>query len=343
MMWLRRVILFSSIFSLIIGLILGLSRSNFWEILQSISQHHFLIMSGSFFGTLITLERIVTIKHKWTHFLPLLNGSSIVFFLLGNEELAVFMLFVGAFVMLIMYSMFWWQHRDIIHSLFVLSGICYGIAIFYAYRSDLSSSVRFFELFFLITIVAERLELARFINVPEYFKKGLLLSILVLMVVSFYYKWNEIYGVVISLMALGLIQYDIAKKNIQSKEPHRFRGWALMIGYYWLFIHGVSFLIPNVLTYDIQIHTFFLGFVMNMVFAHVTIILPAVLKIQYNVNTKVYYIIWVLFQIVLLYRFITYRFFFQSIFFFNLCECDCGCVVFCCKYYLLNKKQSGKK
>ncbi len=312
-MWLRRFILFVSIFSMVVGLIVGLSRASFWNVLQNIAQYHFLIMSGSFFGTLITLERIVTIKQKWAHLLPLLNGSSIVFFLLGNVAFALFMLFIGSLVMLVMYIVFWRQHKDLIHSLFILSGVCYAMAVLeYAFNTNLFLSVRFFELFFLITIVAERLELARFINVPEYFKRGLLLSLLLLVIISFFQRWNEFYGIIISLTTLGLIQYDIAKKNIKAREPHRFRGWALMVGYYWLLIHGISFLIPHILTYDIQIHTFFLGFVMNMVFAHVTIILPAVLKVQYDVNTKVYYMIWFVFQMILIYRFLSYRYFMEQ-------------------------------
>jgi len=102
---------------------------------------------------------------------------------------------------------------------------------------------------------------------------------------------------------MWFILYDIARINIRSKEPHRFRGYALISAYYWLFIHGLSFIFSQWFSYDTRIHSFFLGFVMNMVFAHVSIILPAVLKVQFTIPSKTYYLMWFMFQTILLARF----------------------------------------
>ncbi len=304
-MFVRKVILVGSIFSMVIGLILGLSRASFIEAMKAVSHYHFLIMSGSFFGTLITLERALTIKNQWAKFLPVINGISIVFFLINKSDIAILSLFLGGCAMFLMYAFFFSQHKNMIHLLFLISGWCYVMAVIqYSYFNNMTLSVRFFELFFLITIVAERMELARFINVSEYLKKLMFLFLLLALVISFQSDLDMLYGIIIILCSLWLINYDIAKKNIRSKEPHRFMGFALMVGYYWLLIHGLSILFPLFFTYDIQIHSFFLGFVMNMVFAHLTIILPAVLKIQYHINTKIYYPIWLFFQGILVWRFI---------------------------------------
>ncbi len=171
---------------MVIGLVLGLSKSGYLNMLNGISQYHFLIMSGSFFGTLITLERVVTIKNRWVQFLPFINGSSIIFFLFQKCELAGISLLLGGLVMFFIYLYFIKKHYDIAHYLFTLSAICYSMAVVYFYYfRDILLSVRFFELFFLITIVAERMELIKFINVSNRVKILMVFMLVLSVIISF--------------------------------------------------------------------------------------------------------------------------------------------------------------
>ncbi len=303
-MLVRKIILFFSIFSLVIGLIIGVTRSGTFNILQNLSLYHFLIMIGSFLGTLITLERAITLQNKLFHFLPLVNGISIVFFLAEKPEIAILFLVFGGIILIFLFLSFLFAHNDLVHWLFLLSGITYaiGMFIFYMYQ-NLILSVKFLELFLLITIVAERLELSKFTGIST-LKKTLLLCLLVISIFSV--PFNDIlFGASICLISLWLLQNDIARVNIRKIEPFRFRGFSLLVGYIWLLVHGLTFVVPYFYSYDMQVHSFFLGFVMNMIFAHYSIILPAVLMIKFKENYFLHYSILISFQLVLILRFVS--------------------------------------
>lgn len=303
-MLLRKIILFLSIFSLVIGLIVGVTRSGTFNILQNLSLYHFLIMIGSFFGTLITLERIVTLRNELLHFLPLVNGSSIIFFLVEKPEIANLFLVLGGVILTILFLSFLFAHNDVIHWLFFISGFSYTIGmVIFLVSQNLILSVGFLELFLLITIVAERLELAKFTGIST-IKKTFLLVFLIVSIVSVVYS-ETIFGISICLISLWLMKNDIARINVRKGEPFRFRGVALLAGYFWLLIHGLTFAIPFWYSYDMQIHSFFLGFVMNMIFAHYSIILPAVLMIKFKENYFLNYSILISFQLVLILRFVS--------------------------------------
>ena len=65
----------------------------------------------------------------------------------------------------------------------------------------------------------------------------------------------------------------------------RFSAVCLLIGYLWLGIAGLFWLLgpsgfPGVFWYDAMIHSLFLGFVFSMIFGHAPTIIPAVTGIQ---------------------------------------------------------------
>ncbi|GAB4448371.1 MAG: hypothetical protein OHK0036_03760 [Bacteroidia bacterium] len=304
----RILILLTAFTSLMVGLITGVSRTGYWNLLTYLSPYHFLLMTGSFFGTLITLERAVTLHKKLLHSIPFINGLSLIFFLFKYIDEGIIFLMLGGCIMIMMYLYFYFQHKNFENVLFIISALAYFIGFCYYYiERNLVPTIRWIEIFFLLTIVAERLELSRFLNVSKFKKQMLLLFILFSLLSSFTinHLTNILFGISILCISIWLILYDVAKINIRKNEPHKFRGWALMLGYYWLFIHGLTFIL-DFINYDLQIHSFFLGFIMNMIFAHITIILPAIFKITYQINHKIYYFIWIIFQLILLIRFAIY-------------------------------------
>lgn len=303
----RIFIIILAFFSLFIGLIIGVTRIGIWSLFSYLQPHHSAILVGSFFGTLITLERVITIKRIWTIFLPILNGSSILLFLLNMPHIAQISLILGGFVLTAIYLSFFIQRKSLINFMFVVSGIIY-IWSFWFYTTSLIESMYAWVLFFLFTIIAERLELTEYLNVPDFFKRliaGSLITLVVILLAKNYIQFKLIFGLISLVTSTLMMRYDIAVKNILSKEPHRFRGWAILVGYIWLIVFALSHLfdLPNV---DILIHSFFLGFVMNMVFAHAGIILPVVLRKSVEMNPKYTYSIWITFQIILLMRFFTF-------------------------------------
>lgn len=301
----RLVVLIPALFSLLLGMWIGVGKAGYGFGAVYLYPHHAAILIGSFFGTLIMLERVITLPSRNALYLPLINGVSIFFFLFNQMDLAYGMLVTGGIVMLSLYLFFYLQQKNVVHFLFFFSAICYIVG-FLAHFLDLSYDFRihYWALYFLFTIVAERIELTRYLNVPSYFSwilAFLLLALSFSHLLSFSYRW---YGVMVFLLALFLLRYDIAGKNIRSKDPHRFRGWALYVGYGWLLIHAITSFFFTQSNIDMRVHSFFLGFVMNMVFAHAGIILPAVLKKTMVFHAPSAYVVFIVFQVVIMLRFL---------------------------------------
>ncbi|MCK5103638.1 MAG: hypothetical protein KAR17_12530, partial [Cyclobacteriaceae bacterium] len=63
--------------SLVFGILAGLFRMG-WSIpMGEAAGEHGALMTGSFLGTLIVLERIVALKKKWMYIIPVISGMSL--------------------------------------------------------------------------------------------------------------------------------------------------------------------------------------------------------------------------------------------------------------------------
>ena len=89
--------------SLVVGILSGLFRMG-WSIpMGEIAGEHGALMTGSFLGTLICLERIVALKKKWLYVVPVISGTSLVFFYLGEPKIAMSMLTIGSLGLIYIY------------------------------------------------------------------------------------------------------------------------------------------------------------------------------------------------------------------------------------------------
>lgn len=96
----------------------------------------------------------------------------------------------------------------------------------------------------------------------------------------------------------------MAKKSLQRDGQHFYSGVVLLTGYAWLIVTGLflAYSSYSSLVYDAVIHSFFLGFVFSMIFAHAPIILPGVLKLQISIFTRLLYFWFALLQVSLIIR-----------------------------------------
>ncbi|MDQ2657731.1 MAG: hypothetical protein M3Y60_09950, partial [Bacteroidota bacterium] len=86
--------------------------------------------------------------------------------------------------------------------------------------------------------------------------------------------------------------YDLVGISIRRTGLQKFIGTALLSGYVAMMLTGI-FMISfrqQVLAYDATLHTFFLGFVFSMIFAHGPVILPGVLGISAKPWHKMLYL-----------------------------------------------------
>lgn len=283
-----------AIVGLVAGLWAGMIRLGWHWPGSALAGHHGGLMIGGFLGTLIALERAVTLP-RWALLVPLMNGISVPLWLMGAPILAQYALMAGGLGLAIL--CYWpirtsgalWHYFIWVGALFYLSGILH-----LWYTQLYPVAFPWFMAFFLFTIVGERLELSRFLPILPWQKVLLILGLLLFFLsILLPYHASGRWVMALSLGGTGfwLLRFDMARKSLHKKGLHRFVAGNLLLGFLWLIITAGLAVYGTLATlYDAVLHSFFIGFVMAMIFAHAPIIFPGVLRL----SAKPYHpILWV--------------------------------------------------
>lgn len=260
-------------------------------------------MTGSFLGTVILIERIVALKRKWLFAFPIVNVSSLIFFYSELNSLAFSCLIIGSTGLFYAFFLINKQHSDLPHQVMWIGAGAWFIGNAHLFIFQLyAHSILWWMAFLLLTIVGERLELSRFLPLSQ-FKRYLLVFFLALFVISciipFHLGGQMLTGGTIILIAIWLLVFDMVRYSIKKPGIHRFSAFTLICGYVWLVLSGLFYLLDptGIITYDALIHSFFLGFVFSMIFAHAPIILPGVLKLGFKPYHRILYVWVMLFEL----------------------------------------------
>ena len=99
-----------------------------------------------------------------------------------------------------------------------------------------------------------------------------------------------LYGAGVSLLALWLGAFDIARRTVMARGLSRYMALCLLCGYVWLFVAGLAWSAMAIgwPARDIALHAIGLGFIFSMVMGHAPIILPAVARIQVQFGRHFY-------------------------------------------------------
>ncbi len=294
---------------LLVGIAGGWLRLGYAAFLipHAAAQHGFM-MVGGFLGTLIALERALVMKHKGWFAVPLAGSLSIPLQLLGFSDWALVPIgaaSLGLFVIMYLQSL---RHPSLDQYLLLLGAACWVLGNFMVYATGLvPAGVPWWIGFILFTIVGERLELSKFLPVPNWSNQLLLLtlgSFFLGMWIPFHFGGIWLLGISVMLISAWLLKFDMARFAAKKKGIFKYIGIGLITGYSWLLVHGlILFSIPNhPLHYDMYLHTFFLGFTFSMIWAHAPIILPAVLKVRKQPYHPLLWVGWSLFQLSLIGR-----------------------------------------
>jgi hypothetical protein len=277
--------------SLVVGMWLGLVRLG-WGLYgpglpPSLPGMHGAFMVGSFFGTLIGLERAVALGRRWAYLAPLLSALSGVALLAGlPREVGAALLSLSALGLLAIYAVVLRMQPTLFIATMAFGAASWlGGNLLWLAGWPVYGLVYWWAGFLVLTIAGERLELSRvlrlgagaraaFAGAMALFGVGLLLSTFVADAGA------RIAGLGLLALATWLGLHDVARRTVRQKGLTRFIAVALLLGYVWLGIGGVLAAVFGELTagprYDAVLHSLFLGFVFSMVFAHAPIILPAV-------------------------------------------------------------------
>ena len=268
--------------SLILGMLAGLFRLG-WSIpMGPVAGEHGALMVGSFLGTLICLERIVALKKKWLYTIPVLSGSSFIFFLLGKQVIAMSLLTIGSLGLVYIYFDLIIRFKEYYYYVMLLGALTWAMGnLLIIQKSFYPAAAPWWIAFILLTVFGERLELSKFLPQSKTKRASMIaaISIFIIGIILPYHDTGKIItGVGMVLMAVWLLNYDIARKSSKTTGIHKFTGMLLLAGYFWLAVSGLFMIFDfNILyQYDAMLHSFFLGFTFSMIFAHAPIIFPGV-------------------------------------------------------------------
>ncbi|CCH78092.1 conserved membrane hypothetical protein [Nostocoides japonicum T1-X7] len=246
------------------------------------------LMVLCFLGGLIALERAVALGAPAGYGAPALLGLGGVALLLpGMPPLVGKTLVLAGLVALVaVYTALWRRKRDdpvLVEGLGAAVALCAAILWL---RVDLATTVPWLAGFVILTIAAERVELARLVlpasaDLVLVVLAGALVVALVAALLA-PGPGARALGIVVLLLVAWLARHDVARHTIRLVGLPRFSAAALLVGYVWLAVAGLVWALvgaPRTTpAYDAVVHTVFLGFAMSMVMAHAPVILPAVAR-----------------------------------------------------------------
>lgn len=275
--------------SLLAGLDAGLLRMGVPAPIRSatLPDVHGPLMVLGFLGTLIALERAVALRSGWAYCAPVLLGLGGLALVAPLPVLIGRALLVhGCVALTAVLVALWRRRRDDEVLVQVLAAGLATLAALLWVRVEASSVVPLLAGFVVLTIAAERVELAR-IHLPRN-AGGVLIALATGYAVAATATLldPELGSRAVGLALLALVAWlaprDVARHTVHSTGLPRFSASAMLAGYAWLAVAGIAWSVTGAPTapaaYDVLVHTIFLGFAMSMVIAHAPVILPAVIR-----------------------------------------------------------------
>lgn len=256
---------------------------------------HGVLMVAGVFGTVIAVERAVAFhtnsRARWTltaFIPPLFSVAGTVLLFTEAVDIGKMLLVLSGLGLVMVYAVVIYRQPTVFTMVMGAGGymLLIGNAL-WATNHPIYSMVYWWMGFLILTIVGERLELARVIRPSKlrqptfYGAVGIFITGVVLTYVD-----DDIGSRVVGLgeiaLAAWLLRYDIARFTIRQRVLPRFIAACLLTGYVWLGMGGfLSLYYGGVIAglhYDAVLHAVLLGFVFSMIFGHAPIIVPAVMK-----------------------------------------------------------------
>ncbi len=276
----------AAVLNLIAGIWAGLIRLG-WDLpVTPIAVHHGAIMVGGFLATLIALEKAIPLKRNIALVVPVISALSLLMTVPGYYHTGLFFLIAGSVGLFIIHAYYLYLHpRDLSIVLMLLGAGCLIVGSAMLTRTQFyPASFPWWMGFLLFTITAERIELSKFLPVSAN-AKYLLLSFLVLFLLGLLIPFHGM-GKYLSAssmigIAVWMLKHDVMRIGLKKKGLTRFSSISLLIANGWLMVNGILlvFMPDTAYSYDILVHSFFIGYTFAMIFAHGPIILPGVLGI----------------------------------------------------------------
>lgn len=251
---------------------------------------HGPLMVLGFLGTVIALERAVALRQAWALLSPgLLGLGAIALVVLPDPLLGRLLLTQGMLLLVVVYAALWRRNGDPLVGVQALGAVLAGSAALLLTRLDVASVLPLLIGFIVLTIGAERVELARLAMPADAQLRltafAVALTAAAVAAVLWPVAGGRALGVAVLALTAWLVRHDVARRLIRSTGLPRFSAAALLSGYVWLVVAALGLIVlgssaSSAAGYDIVVHSTFLGFAMSMILAHAPVILPAVLRVK---------------------------------------------------------------
>ena len=281
----------AALLSVTAGAWAGLARMGLASGSAPIADHGPLMVLG-FLGTVVAAERAVGLGRNWAWASPFAAAVAVPVLLWVNKGAgSALMLFAGVILVGVYVAALKISGRQdhlIVMSLGAIAWVI-AAATFWA-RAVVPLIVPALAAYLVLTICGERLELSRMgKRRPRWLGRTLVVSSVATLATASLSTaeleaGSRLTGLALVVVAASSAWGDIARKTIRTQGLTRYMAAALLIGYAWLTLGGLVWagagLRPGSPSYDIALHTIFVGFVISMIFAHAPVIVPALGRIQ---------------------------------------------------------------
>jgi hypothetical protein len=244
------------------------------------------MMVFGFLGTVISLERAVGLGRWWAFSSPLVTGFGVILLVVGLPQVVgASLVLLGAVVVTAVYVEGLRIQTEFHMVVMTVGAVAWMVAaaIWVGLPAEMARIVPWMAAFLVLTIVGERLELARMgggtTRIVGPFGWALLVYLAgTAATVASPAVGGRIAGVGMAALALWMGSHDLARRTIRIPGLPRHIAVALLAGYGWLAVGGVLWAFGGLtgFGYDAGLHAVFLGFVMSMIFAHAPIVIPGV-------------------------------------------------------------------
>ncbi|WP_313358301.1 hypothetical protein, partial [Microbacterium sp.] len=268
-------------------LLLGLPAPVTAERLPAV--HGMLLVLG-FVGTLISLERATALARPLDYAAPALLGAGGILLVVPVVPLvaAKIVLAAGAACFVGLYIPLWRRQYD--HALLtqlLAAGLALAGALIWIGQDAMTRVVPWLIGFIVLTIAAERVELARITMGPRagirLLVHGWAVTAALVIGLVFPHAGAILLGVTLLSLTGWLVVHDVARRTIRATGVTRYMAACILAGYVWLAVAALVLLLGMPAAqpaYDAVVHAVFLGYTFSMIMAHATTILPAVLRVR---------------------------------------------------------------
>ncbi|MCE1178951.1 MAG: hypothetical protein LWW86_07960 [Micrococcales bacterium] len=274
--------------SMLAGLDAGLLRAGLPAPARgaSLADRHGMLMALGFLGTVIALERAVALRETIGYAAPLLLGLGGLLLAAGaSADAAALLLAEGAIALALVLLALYRRSSDPVVLAQGIAAVCALVAVVAWHRSGMPAAVPALAAYLVLTIAAERIELAR-LTMPA--SAGTTLAVgacLTLVALPLVWLWPATVrglGLAVIVLVAWLVRADVARHTVRATGLPRYSAAAMLLGYAWLGLAGVLWVLRGHVgsggAYDAIVHAVFVGFGLSMVMAHAPVILPAVLR-----------------------------------------------------------------